>query len=681
MRRRTVPEKLPPDCRQSSWFGPHAQRQTDAVPYAPQTPAGMAPAGMAAPPAAPACAARGRRIEFCLLGPLVVRVGGIQVAISAAKQRVVLAALLLNAGQVVPMDDLAEAVWGAAPPASARMTLQNYVKRLRQALADADHGRISTEPDGYRIDADAGELDVTRFGALLKRAREAARCEQWGDAAAILREALSLRRGRPLADVPSELLLLQHEPWIAEMYAQALETRIDADLYLGRHREVITELRQFTAAHPLREHPHGMLMLALYCDGRPAEALAAYQNARRALIGELGIEPGPDLRHLHQRILRADPGLAPFPRLAPGAPAMPVPRQLPASGMHFVGRTAELALLRGLLDPAGRAPARTPAPCPAIGTRLLVAIVGTAGAGKTALALHFAHLAADQYPDGQLYVNLRGFDPLGEPLRITAAMRALLDALLPPGQIPAGLEAQAGLYRSVLAGRRMLIMLDNAASAAQVRPLLPGGGACLAVVTSRRQLTALAAGYGAHTLVLDAFTDADSHEFLASRLGHAHLAAEPAAARELVAACARLPLALSIAAARAAARPGFPLAMLAAELRDPRRRLDALDGGEAAASVRDVLSWSYRQLSPPAARMFCLLGVHPGPDITVLAAAGLAGVRLDQAGRALGELTDACLLTEHTPGRYAFHHLLRAYAAEQAGRRPLPAGGPCGAPG
>jgi hypothetical protein len=314
-----------------------------------------------------------------------------------------------------------------------------------------------------------------------------------------------------------------------------------------------------------------------------------------------------------------------------------------------------------------------------MGTTLLVAIAGTPGAGKTALALHFAHLAADRYPDGQLYVNLRGFDPLGEPLRVTAAMRALLDALqVPPGQIPAGLEAQAGLYRSVLAGCRMLVMLDNAASAAQVRPLLPGGGDCLAVVTSRRQLTALAAAHGAHTIVLDALTDADAHEFLASRLGPAQLAAEPGAARELTAACARLPLALSIVAARAAARPGFPLAMLAAELRDPRRRLDALDGGEAAANVRDVFSWSYQQLSPAAARMFCLLGLHPGPDITVPAAAGRAGVRLDQAGRALGQLTAACLLTEHTPGRYAFHDLLRAYAAEQAGKSEhLPGPGTC----
>ena len=667
-----------------------------AAPSAVPAPSAIPARAVPAPAFRGARAARGARadgIEFCLLGPLVVRVGGTQVAISAGKQRVVLATLLLNAGQVVPLDDLAEAVWGAALPASARMTLQNYVKRLRQALADADHGRISTEPDGYRIDADVGELDVTRFGTLLKRSREAARCEQWGDAAAILREALSLRRGRPLADVPSELLLLQHGPWIAEMYTQALETRIDADLHLGRHREVITELRQFTAAHPLREHPHGMLMLALYYDGRTAEALAVYQNARRTMIGELGIEPGPDLRQLHLRILRADPGLAPFPRPALGVPVtspgnarpsrhvrlMPVPRQLPACGTHFVGRTAELALLRGLLDPASGAPALTPAPRATVGTTLLVAIAGTAGVGKTALALHFAHLAADRYPDGQLYVNLRGFGPLGEPLSVTAAMRALLDALqVPPGQIPTGLETQAGLYRSVLAGRRMLVMLDNAASAAQVRPLLPGGGDCLAVVTSRRQLTALAAAQGAHTVVLDALTDADARELLASRLGAAQLAAEPGAARELTAACARLPLALSIAAARAAARPGFPLAMLAAELRDPSRRLDALDAGEAAANVRDAFSWSYQQLSPAAARMFCLLGVHPGPDITVLAAASLAGVRRDQAGRALGELMAACLLTEHTSGRYAFHDLLRAYAAEQAGKSGhLPAPGTC----
>ena len=287
--------KLPPDCRQSSWIEVAARRQTDPVPHVSQTP-GAGASG----------------VEFCLLGPLAVRVGGRQIAISAGKQRVVLAALLLNAGQVVPLDDLAEAVWGAALPASARRTLQNYVKRLRRALAGTDHGRIATEPDGYRIDACADELDVARFGALLQRSREAVRREQWSDAAATLRAALSLRRGRPLADVPSELLLLQHGPWIAEMYTQALEIRIDADLHLGRHREVIAELRQFTAAYPLRERPYRMLMLALYYDGRPAEALAVYQHARRVLICELAIEPGPDLRQLHQSILRADPGLAPF---------------------------------------------------------------------------------------------------------------------------------------------------------------------------------------------------------------------------------------------------------------------------------------------------------------------------------------------------------------------------------
>ena len=333
-----------------------------------------------------------------------------------------------------------------------------------------------------------------------------------------------------------------------------------------------------------------------------------------------------------------------------------VPRQLPAAVRNFVGRAAELEILTGLLDQAGGPGA----------TVVITAIGGTAGVGKTALAVHLAHRAADRLPDGQLYVDLRGFDPSGRPLAPTEAVRELLDGLdVPASRIPAALGAQVGLYRSLLADRRMLVVLDNAADEAQVRPLLPGSPGCLAVVTSRRQLAGLVATAGAYLLTLDVLTPDEAVELLACRLGAARTAGDREAVGEIIAACARLPLALSVAAARAASRPGFPLSALAGELRDARSRLDVLDADDPASSVRAVLSWSCQKLSDPAARMFRLLGVHPGPDIAVPAAASLAAVPPKRAHRLLGELARAHLIAEHTPGRFAFHTLLRAYAADR----------------
>jgi tetratricopeptide (TPR) repeat protein/transcriptional regulator with XRE-family HTH domain len=334
-----------------------------------------------------------------------------------------------------------------------------------------------------------------------------------------------------------------------------------------------------------------------------------------------------------------------------------VPRQLPASVRQFVGREHELAVLAGLLGEAGTSPAAV----------VISAIGGTAGIGKTALAVHFGHQAAELFPDGQLYVNLAGFGPSGSPLAPCQAVRGFLDALgVRPEQIPQALDDQAGLYRSLLAGRRMLVVLDNAVDEGQVRPLLPGSAGCLAVVTSRRQLTGLAATETAALITLDYLPDAEALQLLAARLGAARLAAEPSAARGLATLCAGLPLALAITAARAAARPSFPLAALAAELADSAGRLDALDAGDAATSVRAAISWSYRQLSEEAARMFRLLGLHPAPEIAIPAAASLAGIAEADARRLLGELGRVHLIMEHVPGRYALHDLLRAYAADQA---------------
>jgi DNA-binding SARP family transcriptional activator len=342
-------------------------------------------------------------MEFCLLGPLEVRCGGAVIPVPAGKQRAVLAALLLSANRVVPIEDMADALWGTAPPPSARVTVQNYVVRLRKTLSDHGHSRIATRPPGYLIRVGAGELDVTQFENLLGAARQAAREASWDVAATEARAALALWRGEPLVDAASELLALREVPRLADLRLQALQTRIDSELHLGRHAEVIGELRYLVGAHPLQERLHGLLLLALYRDGRQAEALAAYQTARRVLIEELGTEPGPELQDLHQQILTGDRALDLSGRQRPpGSAGQATPRELPPTVPGFTGRSAELRVLTEMLDQAG-----TDAP----GTVVISAIGGTAGVGKTARALYWAHQVAARFGDGQLHVNLRGFAP------------------------------------------------------------------------------------------------------------------------------------------------------------------------------------------------------------------------------------------------------------------------------
>ncbi len=373
-----------------------------------------------------------------------------------------------------------------------------------------------------------------------------------------------------------------------------------------------------------------------------AEALGLTAPQRARLIA--AAEPEPDPAELTGAGAGAAGG-----RLF----TLPVPRQLPGGGPAFAGRAAELRLLGGLV---GRAAEET-------GTAVVIS--GTAGVGKTTLAVHFAHQVAAAFPDGQLYVNLRGAGPAGVPAAPDAVIRAFLAAFgLGPAALPRDLDARAGLLRSLLAGRRVLLVLDNALDEQQVRPLLPGSAGCLTVVTSRRQLAGLAATAGARLIDLRVLSEADALELLAARLGGDRVVGEPQAAARVSARCARLPLALSVAAARAAARGGVPLAALADELRRPDSRLDALETGDPVSSVRAVLSWSYRGLSPVAARLFRLLGLHPGADIGVPAAAGLAGVSRPRARAALDELARASLLIEHRPARYTCHDLLRTYAAE-----------------
>jgi DNA-binding SARP family transcriptional activator/tetratricopeptide (TPR) repeat protein len=585
------------------------------------------------------------QLEFCLLGPVVVRRDGLVLPLPRGSQRAVLAALLLNVGRVVSVDELAETLWGATPRLSARATVRNYVKRLRRVLGE---DRIVTMAPGYAIRADPAELDVARFEGLLEAARKAARDASWQRAADQAGSALALWRGEALADVRSDLLALGEVPRLAELRLQAAELRIGAELHLGRPAAVIAELEQLAAAHPLRERLHGLLMMALCREGRRAEALAAYRHVRRVLVAELGTEPGAELRELHQKILEGGAGGPADDRGAGGwAPA--VPRELPGPVRPFVGREAELKALTRRLDE--------------VDTVVISVVGGTAGVGKTALAVHWAHHVASRFPDGQLYVNLRGYDP-GPPVRAADALAGFLRGLgVPDTALPAGTDERAARYRSLLAGRRMLVVLDNACGAEQVRPLLPGSRSCVTVVTSRDSLGGLVARDGARRLDLDLLPETEAVGLLRALIGE-RVDAEPAAAAGLAARCAWLPLALRVAAERAAAEPGTLLADLLAQLAD--QRLDLLEGdGDPRTAIRAVFSWSFRHLDEEAARSFRLLGLHPGLHFDAYAVAALAGVPLGHARRLLDRLARAGLIQPAGPGRYGLHDLLRAYAAEQ----------------
>ena len=598
-----------------------------------------------------------------VLGPLEVTHEGVSLPIRAAKQRILLAALLVHANQVVSFDALAETLWDGLAASGARTTVRNYVFRLRQVLGSEVGGRIVTADPGYEFRADDGELDLLKFQALCRVGSEAVRRADWPRARQVLGDALALWRGPALADVGSELLHRDHAPRLEQMRLQAIEWRVDADLHLGDCDNLAGELQSLAALHPMRERFHAQLMLALYRRGRQAEALAAYRQARKTLSEELGIEPGPELQRLHEGILRADAGLeSAEPRHGPAAPAARVtPRQLPTAPAHFVGRSSELTALSGLLDQAG----------PGTGTAVISAIAGMPGVGKTALAVEWSHLVSDSFPGGQLYVNLRGYDPLAPPLDPGEVLGGFLAALgVAAGSVPADVPARAALYRSLLTGTRMLVLLDNACDEQQVRPLLPGSRGCLALVTSRNGLTGLVAAEGARPVWLDMLTSGEAHELLSRRLGRERVTAEPVATAELIKLCGGLPLALNIAAARAIGRSCATIGDVVADLRQDQ--LDALDPGDPATSVRTVFSSSYGHLSADAARTFRLLGLHPGPDFSLPAAASLLGATSSQARWLLSELTRAHLLAEPASARFAYHDLIRSYAAERAERDSSP---------
>ncbi len=598
--------------------------------------------------------------EFGVLGAVEARINGGPVDLGHARQRCVLGVLLVEASRPVPVEQLIDRVWGEDAPQRAAGALYSYLSRLRRAVANAPGVGIERRPGGYLLTVDPQAVDLHRFRRLVTLARTS---ESDQPAAELFAQALDLWRGEPFAGLDTPWLTSMRHMMLSERVAAELD-RNDALLQLGRHGELLPALSAAVVEHPLDERLAEQLMLALYRCGRQADADEQYRRIRRCLADELGSDPGAALRRLHERILAADPSLAapvggiPTPDLQLAAPAA-VPAQLPANVRAFTGRTGELAVLDRLLSPLNVDDPRLP-------TAVTIALLsGTAGVGKSALAVRWAHRVREAFPDGQLYVNLRGYDA-EQPVAAADALAGFLTALGVRGpEIPLETDERAGRYRSELAGRRMLVLLDNASSVEQVRPLLPGTGSCLVLITSRDSLPGLVAVHGAERINLDLLPLPDAVGLL-RRLVGARVDHEPSAAASLAAACARLPLALRIAAELAAARTDVSLTELVAELHH-QRPLDLLDaGGDPRAEVRAVFSWSYEHLPADAARAFRLLGVQPGVSVHVDAAAALTGTSAAEARRLLGLLARASLIQACGGGRYGMHDLLRAYAAELA---------------
>jgi DNA-binding SARP family transcriptional activator/Tfp pilus assembly protein PilF len=596
-------------------------------------------------------------VELRLLGPVEVVVDGQPVALRRRQERRLLAILALRPGRIHSTERLVDLLWDQ-PPERARPAIQVAVSHLRSVLQVARPYGVDLvgKGGGYALQIDADRVDLHRFHGFVDRSRTAPGPERIG----LLGEALRLWTGPPLANAADAVQRSRICPELAELHIAVQEEWLAQRLAGGGDSQLVEDIGALIDEHPLREQPYGHLMLALYRGGRRAEALEVYRRARQVLVTELALEPGPELRRLEQAILADDPELL---RAQP-ADGPRVPAQLPADLAAFVGRDGYLKELDALLPDEDR-------PHRAV---VITTLAGTAGVGKTSLAVRWAHRVRHRFPDGQLYVNLRGFHPTGAAVTAGEALHGFLTALgLAPAQIPTTLDAQSALYRTLLADRRMLVLLDNARDAGQVRPLLPGTPGCLVLITSRHGLTSLIAAEAAHAVRLDLLTADESRGLLAQRLGAARTTAEPDAVDLIVDRCARLPLALAIAAARAAIRPNAPLADVAADLDSGRGRLDTLSTDEPGTDVRAVFSWSYRTLGPAAARLFRLLGLHPGADISASAAASLAGLRPPEVVSLLAELTGAHLLAEPVPGRFAFHDLLQAYAADLAGEDLAPA--------
>ncbi|MEU5707473.1 AfsR/SARP family transcriptional regulator [Streptomyces flaveolus] len=594
-------------------------------------------------------------LRFGVLGPVRAWHGEEALSTGSPQQRALLAALLLREGRTATAAELIDALWGSEPPSQALAAVRTYASRLRKVLSP---GVLISESGGYAVRGlREGALDLAVAQDLATEAEKARGAGDLSRARSVLNQALDLWDGEPLAGVPGPYAEAQRAR-LEEWRLGLLETRLDLDLEQGCHAEAVSELTALTAAHPLRERLRELLMLALYRSGRQAEALAVYADTRRLLSEELGVDPRPGLSELQQRILQADPALA-----EPSAPvtepaATPVrPAQLPASVPDFTGRSSFVSELTDVLSSASEAEGRVMA---------VSALAGIGGVGKTTLAVHVAHRARPAFPDGQLYVDLQGAGPRpAEPETVLGSfLRALGTA---DANIPDTLEERAALYRSVLDGRRVLVLLDNAKDAAQVRPLLPGTEGCAALVTSRVRMLDLA---GAHLVDLDVMSPDEALALFTKIVGEERVAAEREAALDVVAACGFLPLAIRIAASRLAARRTWTVSVLAAKLADERRRLDELQAGDLA--VKATFELGYGQLEPPQARAFRLLGLADGPDISLAAAAAVLDLPAEETEDLLESLVDTSLLESAAPGRYRFHDLVRLYARACAERDEWP---------
>ncbi|OMI36047.1 AfsR/SARP family transcriptional regulator [Streptomyces sparsogenes] len=591
-------------------------------------------------------------LRFTVLGPVRVRRGEEELAAGRPQERALLCALLLRRGRTATAQELVDAVWGGKPPRSALPTLRTYAFQLRRTLGP---GVLVSDSGGYALHTPADALDLMVCESYEAQARSARAAGDSPRARSLLHQALALWRGEPLGGVPGPYAQAQRAR-LAEWRLTLLQARLELDLDLGHHTEALAELTALSVEHPLWERLRALQMLALYRGGRQAEALRVYADIRHLLAEELGVDPGPELTELYRNVLCASPALAPAPspRRPPAEAAGPyhAPRaaQLPAEPADFTGRDTLVRRLTGRL-------AGAPDPVPPV-----LALRGPGGVGKTALALRVAHAVRGHFPDGQLYADLLGQDPA--PADPAAVLGAFLRALgIPAPAVPDGTPERAALYRSTLAGRRVLVLLDNARAGAQVRPLLPGAPGCAVLVTSRARLADLC---GAHAVDLDVMSPGEALVLFARVIGEERAAAEPEACRKAVAACGFLPLAVRIAAARLAARPAWTVAALAALLADERGRLDELRIGDLA--VASCFASAYGRLAPEQARAFRLLALADGPELSATTAAALLGRdrRDPSVGALLESLVDSGLLESPAPGRYRYHELLRLYARHRA---------------
>ncbi|MFB7473063.1 BTAD domain-containing putative transcriptional regulator [Kitasatospora sp. NPDC056184] len=597
--------------------------------------------------------ARPEGLRFEVLGPVRGLRDGVELALGSPQQQGLLLALLFRAGRQVSGAQLIDDLWGEEPPASAHGVIRTYVHRLRRVLGP---DVLTSLGGGYLLTADPEGLDTARCEALLARARTLRAEGRHAEAGTVLRSALALWRGEPMSGVPGPYPQRQRREW-SERRLAVLESCLEAEVEGGRRAESVAELAALAEEHPLRERISELLMLALYRSGRQADALEVYRAADRRLRTELGVAPGPGLRDLHGRILAADASLAapagPAPVRASPAEARPPagaasatvlrPDQLPAAVADFTGRAAEVEAVRAALLEPDRVP--------------VAAVAGMGGVGKTALALHVAHGLAEEFPDGRLYLDLHGAD--GRPTRPEEALAAFLRSFGVPGEaIPAGPAERAARYRSLLAGRRVLVLLDNARDAEQVRPLLPGGAGCAVLVTSRTRIGALPNARFTELPVLPA---EEAVTLLTRVVGAERVAAEGEAARELVRLCGQLPLAVRILAARLACRPGWSVARLVEQLGGERYRLDALRSGDLA--VDSSFRFGFDLLDAEQARAFRMLAVPEVPDLSAAEAAAVLD-RPEPAAEALAESLVDCSMLEVSagPDRYRYHDLLRAFA-------------------